>query len=329
MSARRRQPRLSSTRTQRGMALLMVLLLSLVIGVLVIALLDDIRFGVQRTANAQGLAQARHFALGAEAMARRRVSVLGTPGVPVDTWRNAPLAFPIESGLIQTRLSDGSTCFNLNALAVGVPGQWNRNEAGVQQYVALLQTLGFAAAQAQGLADTTSDWIDTDNLRAPLGAEDASYAARGRGYRTAGTLLAEVSELRAMRGYTPNVYERIRPYVCALPLAGISPVNINALDEAQAPVLSMLTLGQLPLAQARQVIRTRPAQGWSDTDFAAALQARGAELADYDQYRTAPTWFVLDVDVDYAGNQVTLNSLLHYNGMGDARLAARRWTRDE
>src|SRR5690606_39757620 len=94
------------------------------------------------------------------------------------------------------------------------------------------------AAQAQGMADALADWIDSDDQRAPLGAEDRSYAARADGYRTGATLLAEPSELRAIRGYDAVAYARLRPHVCALPVGGPSPVNVNALVPAQAPVRS-------------------------------------------------------------------------------------------
>jgi len=174
--------------------------------------------------------------------------------------------------------------------------------------VALLAALDFPAAQAQALADALADWIDSDGVRGPLGAEDATYAARQPAYRTAGTLLAEVSELHAIQGYSAPVYERLE----------------------QAPILSMLTLGGLDRGRARQLIASRPVEGWSELAFFAAvsnLQQLPQEATDQIQVRSR--WFVLDVDVDHAGAQATLNALLEYNGMGDARLAARRWTRDE
>lgn len=311
------------------MALLTVLLLSVVMGVLVIAMLDDIRFGVQRTSNAQALAQAQRFALGAESMARKRVAQLAQPGVRVESWSGKPLVFPIENGLMQARLRDASTCFNLNSMVSGIPGQWRRQEMGVRQYMALLTALEFPAAQAQALADALADWIDSDGVRAPLGAEDSTYAARRPAYRTGGTLLAEASELRAIQGYSTAVYQRLRPYVCALPDTALSPVNVNALTVERAPVLSMLTLGATSAGRARQAIAARPPGGWSAQTFFDSLTDLQPGREIYDQVQFSPRWFVLDVEVEHAGAQATLTALLEYNGMGDARLAARRWTRDE
>src|SRR5690606_33606302 len=161
------------------------------------------------------------------------------------------------------------------------------------QYVALLQALEFPAAQAQALADALADWIDSDDQRAPLGAEDGSYAAQSPAYRTAATLLAEPSELRAIRGYDAHAYARLRPHVCALPAGGASPVNINALEPAHAPVLSMLTLGALTPARARTLLAARPAGGWADpAAFWAqpALAAAGVPNSVYDQTVLRSQW---------------------------------------
>lgn len=327
---------MSARNRQRGMALLSVLLLTSVMTVLAVAMLDDIRFGLRRAGNAASIAQAQRYALGSEALARQRLGELQRDGADPARWRDMPLLFPIVEdgqtlGLVQARLGDGSTCFNLNSVVSGAPEQWQRRELGVSQYVALLQALGFAAAQAQGLADTLTDWIDSDAERAPLGAEDATYSVGRPGYRTSGTLLAEASELRAIRGYDDAVYTRLRPYVCALPSAALSPVNVNALTPEQAPVLSMLSQGRLTPGEARRVIAARPAGGWPDAvAFWNQPALRDAELPVevYDQVQLTSRWFTLQTEVDYAGAQAVLSALLYADG-DRARLIARRWTPDE
>ncbi|MDC7805691.1 type II secretion system minor pseudopilin GspK [Luteimonas sp BLCC-B24] len=327
---------MSAPLRQRGMALLSVLLLTAVMTVLAVAMLDDIRFGLRRTGNAASIAQAQRYALGSEALARQRVGELQRAGVDAGQWNGRPLLFPIiedgqSLGLVRARLGDGSTCFNLNSVVTGAPEQWRRQDLGVRQYIALLQALGFAAAQAQALADTLADWIDSDAERAPLGAEDATYAARSPGYRTSGALLAEPSELRAIHGYDDPTYARLRPYVCALPRAALSPVNVNALTPEQAPVLSMLSLGRLTPGEARRLIAARPEGGWPDaTAFWNQPALRDAELSNeiYDQVQLTSRWFTLQTEVDYAGAQAVLSALLYADG-DRARLIARRWTPDE
>src|SRR3546814_8835933 len=63
---------------QKGVALLTVLLLVAVMSVLVMGMLDDIRFGLRRASNAQAMAQAQWYALGAESLAMAQIDRLST-----------------------------------------------------------------------------------------------------------------------------------------------------------------------------------------------------------------------------------------------------------
>src|SRR3546814_13814786 len=66
---------------QKGVALLTVLLLVAVMSVLVMGMLDDIRFGLRRASNAQAMAQAQWYALGAESLAMAQIDRQATrPG---------------------------------------------------------------------------------------------------------------------------------------------------------------------------------------------------------------------------------------------------------
>lgn len=194
------------THRQRGVALLTVLLLVAVMTVLMVAVLDDLRFGLRRSGNGEAMTQAQWYALGSEAFARQRLQTLSRRD-PLRTtldggWDDQPLSFPLEGGSVQLRLRDRGSCFNLNSVVFGAAEQWQRSEEGVRQYVALLRTLGIAPAQADALADALVDWIDSDQQLGAQGAEDAAYLQSALPLRTGDTLLAGVSELRAIAGYT-------------------------------------------------------------------------------------------------------------------------------
>ena len=328
---------------QRGVALLTVLLLVAVMTALVVAMLDDIRFGLRRAGNAQAVAQAQYYALGAETLARLQIDRLArrdpTRTTLEGNWNGRPFVFPVGGegtgeppGVISARVSDASNCFNLNSVVEGVPGQWQRRELGVAQYVALLRALELPPRDATALADALADWIDSDQERAPTGAEDAEYTLGGDGYRTGATLLAEASELRAVRGHDAAAYARIRPHVCALPEATLSPINLNTLQDDDAVLLAMLTDGALATARARAVIAARPDAGWHDhVAFwgQPALAGIAVPNAVLSQVALRTRFFDLHAEVEYDGAQVVLTALFDHRGMGDTRLAARRWTPDE
>lgn len=317
-------------RRQQGVALLTVLLLVAVMSVLVMSVLDDIRFGLRRASNAQAMAQAQWYALGAETLAIAQIERLaardGGRITLAGHWNNQPFVFPIEHGAISARLFDATTCFNLNSVVEGAGEQWRRRELGVQQFIALLRALDIPERQTNTLADALVDWIDSDQAGGAGGAEDTTYLARRPAYRTSGTLLAETSELRAIAGFDSDVYVRLHPHVCALPTDALSPINVNTLGEDDAILLSMLTNGTIGADAARRVVAARPPAGWPDI---ASFWARPA-LAPFaapdpvlDQVALRTRFFGLHAQVEYAGAQVVLSALFEHSG-GRARLVARR-----
>ena len=321
---------------ERGVALLTVLLLVAVMSALAVGVLDDIRFGLRRAANAETVGQAQWYALGAESLARARLARLGAAN-PMQTslagdWNGRWLSFPIDHGTIRARLTDATGCFNLNSVVQGAADQWTRRDLGIAQFLALLQQLGVPQGQAQGLAEALADWIDSDGQRNTMGAEDDSYANMVRPYRTSGALLSEVSELRTIRGFTPEMYARIRPYICALPTADLSPININTLDADHAVLLSMLTEGGLEQQTARGLILARPPNGWPSVDAfwnSPPMRTQLPPDAVLNQVTLRTRFFNLEAEVEYAGGEAILTSLFEQPAMGPARIRARRWTIDE
>ncbi len=322
---------------QRGVALLTVLLLVAVMSVLAMAMLDEVRFATRRARNVQSVTQAQWHALGAEALARQTILRIDAaqPGrtTLAGGWNGRSVPLPIEDGergMATLRIRDAGNCFNLNSVVEGTVEQWQRRELGARQYFALLHALEFDDAQARQLVDTLVDWIDSDATPSPAGAEDAHYAHREPTSRTAAGLLADTSELRAIAGYSASAYARVRPYVCALPDAGLSPLNLNTLGPDDAPLLSMLTLGALDAAQARRAIAGRPAGGWTD---AAAfwsqplLAAAAPPNPVLEQVALRTRFFGVRAQVEYGDAQVVLDELLELRA-GALLLRARQWDPD-
>lgn len=320
---------------EKGAALLTVLLLVAVMSIIAVGVLDDIRFGVRRTANATGSSQAQLYALGAEELARVRIARLTRldPGRTTlkGDWNGRDFTFPIENGVMTGRISDATGCFNLNSVAEGRGDRLVRRELGVRQLVILLGALGIPEGRGQTLADNLADWIDSDDI-AMGGAEDQDYARAAPAYRTGGAMLAEVSELRAVRGFTPDVYDRLRPFVCAQPTTDLSPINVNTLGPDRSALITMVTLGAIPAEAGARLLAGRPADGWDSLQTFwndPVLVDRVPEDAARDQVALRTRFFSLDADVTFAGSSATLNALLEADPSGAVKLAARRWTRDE
>lgn len=318
------------------MALLTVLLLVAVMSVVAVAVLDDVRFSVRRATNAETQTQAQWYASGAEMLARRQVARLiqaGPTRTPLEPdWNGRTMAFPIDGGSITAVVTDGQNCFNLNSLVEGVGEDLTARPAGTAQFLALGRAIGAPDSRMRAVADALTDWLDADAQALPLGAEDGTYAGQATPYRTGGVWLAEVSELRAIKGVDPDLYRRLRPWVCALPTSRPAVLNVNTLTPAQGPLLAMLTGNALGREDARALIARRPRAGWADAAaFWAQPALNGLQLpADaQEQVGVLTRYFNLRVEVDYGGARAVRTALLHAPADGPVRTVIQRWTPEE
>ncbi|WP_313807298.1 type II secretion system minor pseudopilin GspK [Sphingobium sp.] len=319
-------------RNERGAALLTVLLLVAVMAVVASTALERLALATRMTGNGGAVDQARAFADAGTEIARLRIGDLlaANPGrtTLAGNWMGTPQAIAVPGGIATARVTDGGNCFNLNSVVAG------ENEAnlkvrpvGVSQFQALLQALGVEARQAQVAAASLADWIDTDGVPQPGGAEDETYARAAAPYRAANRFMVDPSELRAVNGVTPAIYALARPWVCALPTADLSPININTLLPDQAPLFAMLMQGQLSVAQARQLLAQRPADGYGSTVAFWAVPALAGlnpleEVAN--QVKLTTGFFAVEVSVDVGGAQVVERALIDAR-QSPAMLIRRNW----
>lgn len=323
-------------REREGMALLTVLFLVAVMSVVAVAILDDVRFSVRRATNVEIGSQAQWYAAGAETLARARIGRLMAAGptrTPLEpAWNGRPMSLPIDGGTLTATVSDGQACFNLNSLVFGFGEDLTARPLGAAQFLALGRAVGAPDSRMRAITDALTDWLDADTAPRPLGAEDGAYAGLARPYRTGGVMLAEVSELRAVKGVDADLYRRLRPWVCALPTTRLSPLNVNTLTPEQAPLLTMLTDGAVAPAQARRVIAARPRDGWPDVGAFWSQSAMAAAPVDpetRDQVVVLTRYFDLRVDVELGGSHTVRTALLEAVPDGRVRTVIQRWTPEE
>lgn len=241
---------------EEGAALINVLVLVGILSALAAGLFDRLRLARHLDA-ARGAAEtAQATALAGEALLLARLPAM----------RSLPAGAVALPGGSSVRLVPGGNCFNLNSVAIGPAGAAVARPQGIAQFTRLLVALDLPEAEAIRIAAATADWIDADQQPQPGGAEDAAYARAVPAYRTGGTLMADVSEWRAVAGVTPALYARAAPHLCALPETALSRPNINSLAASDAPVLA--AIAGVPLVTARAAIAARPRAGWaSAADF--------------------------------------------------------------
>lgn len=313
--------------SERGAALLTVLLLVAIISVIAATALERLRLSTRLAANAVALDAARGYAYAAETLATTRINALLQQApdrtAMADSWSNKPFGLPIPGGAATARVRDGGNCFNLNSLVVMAPdGMFVANPATIQQFARLARLV--RVSNGESIAAATADWIDSDDTAVTNGAESEAYD----GYRTAGTLMADVSELRAVKGVTADAYAALRPWLCTLPTAERANINVNTLAPEQAPLLAMLLPDSMGIQQAQSLLLRRPPQGYGTTDpFWNQVSTAGGGVPLLDaktQTGVKSNWFALTVDVTTNGAE------LHETGLIDARtlpvrLVSRQW----
>lgn len=325
---RRRIPR-----EERGAALLAVLLLVAVTGAIAAAAAERLSLSRAAALNSAAIDQARAYAAGMEQLALVTIDDLAVENPDRTTlaggWNGAVRRVPLPGGGVALlRVRDGGNCFNLNSVVQGDPRTvLVRRDSGVMELAGLMQVLGVPEGQARRIAEAAADWADSDTAPSPAGAEDSTYAATPQRYRTGNTLFEEPGELRFVAGMTPEIMARLRPWLCALPVAELSPININTLLPEQAPLLAMLAPGRLEVERARRILAARPAAGWSNQiEFwrIDALRDINPPLDVQLQLQLETNWFALDVEVAMLDSEFTETALIDAR-LQPSRLVARRW----
>lgn len=301
---------------QRGMALITVLLVVAVVTVVSAGIIARQQVSIRSSANQLHVRQAWHYALGGETLAKailRRDLQQGDPRAPVDhlgePWARPQDSFALdEGGELLLRISDPSGRFNLNSLV----RQGQVNEAAVAQFRRLLLILQIETPYAERLVD----WLDADQEPSGgFGAEDNQYLLLAPPYRAANRRLADVSELRLLLDMTEADYQRLLPFVTALPADAT--LNVNT---ASAWVLASLADG-IPLSTAQGLVAARGGQGYPDVPSFLAqlpgLQVQSQALAVGSQYFQATS------EVTVGDRRQVLRSTLQRASDGKVYVLAR------
>ena len=181
---------------QRGIALILVLWLTILLTVIGGSFAYGMRNEALAARNSLSLAQARALADGA---IYRTVFELMRPKTLADVWS--------ADGTVHVWDENGS---RVAVNALDESGKIDLNTAPDGLIKGLLQTAAEADADtAARLVDVIGDWKDTDDLRRPNGAEAPDYQAAGLSYKPANAPFESVAELQRVLGMTPAIYGRI------------------------------------------------------------------------------------------------------------------------
>ena len=196
---------------ERGIALILVLWLTVLLTVIAGSFAYGMRTEALAARNTVSLAQARALADGA---VNRTVFELMRAQVTPDVWS--------ADGSVHAWDEEGA---RIAVSAFDESGKIDINAASDPLLKSLLQTAGgLDSDTANKLVDIIGDWKDADDLRRPNGAEASDYKAAGLPYKPANAPFEAVAELQRVLGMTPALYSKLADSLTVhTRMAGVNP----------------------------------------------------------------------------------------------------------
>ena len=187
---------LRASSSERGIALIAVLWLTIMLTVIASGFAFSMHGEAVAARNALSLAQARAAADGA---VERVAYELTRP-------RNLPEIWQAD-GTTQTWAESEA---KITTWATDESARVDLNTANDLLLKGVLQSIGgLDAAAADAVLAAIQDWRDPDDLKRPNGAEEADYRAAGKTYKPANAPFDTVGELARVLGVTPGLVARL------------------------------------------------------------------------------------------------------------------------
>jgi len=291
----------SNLQTQRGVALITAVMITAVIAIAAVAMASQQTLALRRTSNIIDSDRAYVFALGVESWAQQML-MRDLKQSKIDSleedWAQQLPPIAVEGAMVTGHMEDMQARFNLNNL---IDKKGKASALDLKRFRQLLTVVGVDS----GLADGVVDWIDPDSdVTQPNGAEDGEYMRSDVPYRAANRPFASVSELLMVKGFTTENYQKIAPFVTALP--EYTDIDINT-----APKEILMALGNgVTESDAQTVIDARGDQGFDSVSAFTGQQALAGRGVKPTGLSVSSDYFLLDAATKFGGGQSRLYSII-------------------
>lgn len=215
--------RLNTLSTQKGIVLLAAILVVVVATAIIVSITHSEAFSIRKTARIQASDRANLYALALEDWARLILlddSTNSTGDNLEEDWATPIPGLPIEGGFLTGYMIDEQAKININDIPASAET--------LNRFMRLCDNLGIDHTL---FIDALIDWIDANpDITYPNGHE-YSYET----YRVANRPLSDISELMLIKNMDRDKYQKLRPYISALP----APTNINVNTMSKEVFLSL------------------------------------------------------------------------------------------
>jgi general secretion pathway protein K len=323
---RRRPPR-SSRAAQRGVALIVAILLVALGTILAAAVAYENAMTARRGSGTFAFDESLLIAQGAEALAAygiRQFYQSDPSHVYVGQGWDKPVG-PMEvvpGVMLEASLEDMQGRLNINNL-VNTDG--TPDPVYVAAFTKLLEMLGLETKWAPMMVD----WIDADITPQIVdGAEDSVYMGQTPPYRAPNRYITSTTELLALPGFGRDRYLALAPYIAALP----KDTRVNLCTVKDKVLDAFLPQGQTEFSATQgQLEKNRTGSpGCFPTldNYRAAFRDPKAWTAVSQKLGQTSVYFRLTSFVTIGGAEFNLYSLLYRDGAGAVRPIQRSFTPD-
>jgi len=311
----------SRTDKQKGVALLVVLILLVMMSALAARISQQFCRNLQKT-HYQVSQQQLRWAMQAQEKVVKAILQTEASGesralAPDGDWHQ-PLETRGDDYTLVSQTEDAQDCFNVNNLLAAdkapqvqdaaAAAEKPRKEQIVEQ---LLIDSGVSQATAEAVYSQLVDYLDGDATTAREGAESDAWAGAIPARQPANQMMRTIAEIKLLPAFPAQAYPTVSKLLCALPDPA-SKVDVNTLKPEQAGVLAAMFPGKLTEDDARRLIDARPEAGWESLDaFSKVLEQTFPQLKDdvplvAEQLAINSRYF----RVDYTGNTDDLTLLM-------------------
>lgn len=316
---------------QRGLALVTVLLVISLCVILAAEMTTTQSYQVKRVTNLFERQQAYWYAMGAEHFVKALIKDTAQKDKGVinlsQPWAMEGMSFPVDNGLIEGRIKDLRSCFNLNSLYEKDITQAKlqfRKEA----FVRYLEQLDIQSETShEDLAENLYDWLDPDDYPSgAVGYDGDMYASLEFPYLSANSPMVHENELRVIYGFDAAVMMQLEEKFCVIPGNSEFVFNINTMN-ADEPELLMAIL-DIDDKLASDIFADRPDDGFENiADLWATQSMKKVKTVEQaDNYFTVESkFFKLITNAYYNDMKFALTSVIQLDDNSKTHVVGRRF----
>lgn len=227
-----------SVRFEKGMAMLMALVMMAIASSLAVAIWYNNQLSYARVHNLQKNYQAKHYAQGmllwaSDILREDYAQDENNHDSQLDPWLQGIQGMAVEDAILSGTLVGLNNRFNVNNVIVN--GQVS------EPHVNYLRRLLIELNLDVGLVDKIIDWIDADQIPRPNGAEDFIYLAKTPSYQTSSQYFKNIDEVALLDGLSRDDFLTLAPYISTLPVeATATKMNVNTMPAVMLKALDNL-----------------------------------------------------------------------------------------